>query len=47
MEKQYRYLINNEVFGSDIAFPITTDVNFYTFWKDSLVKLECSEMEFD
>jgi len=47
MEKQYRHLINNEVFGSDKQMPRKTDFYFYNEWFDSLVKLECSESLFN
>jgi len=56
MEKQYRYLINNEVFGSDTEMPESNLDKFsklihpnvsveHLHWINSLVKLECSRDE--
>ncbi len=49
MEKQYRYLMNGEVFGSDSEMPKGTDFDSLIpyNWRSPLVKLECSEVELD
>jgi len=58
MGKQYRYLMNNEVVGSDIPYPLMADFPANEFgrndwndakrlWHNSLVKLKCSEVELD
>jgi len=55
MEKQYRYLINNEVLGSDKpyqepCYQTLTDLEgdeYLDDWNDSKVKLECREVELD